>query len=461
MIRWLYLVLIKPRMVNEDLRRREFILNLLLLGLLGMASFAILKDLTTLLRSLAEGMVYRGTGNIVVYGAFAFFFVLYILSRVRFSQVAAYIFVLVNYLLATYTLYLWSIVLPQGLLMYALVVTMASVLISTTFSLVMTGLTSLTLIGLAIAQDAGIHQPDLYWNKEPGTVNDALVYAITLAVIALVSWLSNREIERSLQRARRSEQALKEERDSLEIKVEERTRELRQAQLEKINQLYRFAEFGRLTAGMFHDLINPLTMVSLNLEKISSKERSLMLERAVEGTKRIERFLKAARKQIQQQRELTTFRLVEEIDQLTEVLGHRLRKYKIKLNVAGSSDLQLYGNAVKFYQLMVNLIVNAIDSYEEAGTPAAKRQIEIRLTQEKEKIKITVQDWGAGIPKANLPHIFDPFFTTKTTDKGTGIGLSIAHDIVTEEFKGTITVTSQPKKGTLFTILIPQATAKE
>ena len=112
----------------------------------------------------------------------------------------------------------------------------------------------------------------------------------------VIAWLSNREIEKSLKRARRSEAALKVERDALEITVEARTRQLREAQADQLSQLYRFAEFGQISSGLFHDLVNPLNAMSLNMENILSiqdhatvSEMRERIERAMGSAKRMEK----------------------------------------------------------------------------------------------------------------------------------------------------------------------------
>ena len=95
-----------------------------------------------------------------------------------------------------------------------------------------------------------------------------------MGILATVAWLSNTEIEKALHRALGSERDLAKERDSLEIKVAERTQELQQAQTEQLIQQYRFIAFGRIAAGLFHDLASPLTSVSLNLENIREESES-------------------------------------------------------------------------------------------------------------------------------------------------------------------------------------------
>jgi signal transduction histidine kinase len=97
----------------------------------------------------------------------------------------------------------------------------------------------------------------------------------------------------------------------------------------------------------------------------------------------------------------------------------------------------------------MNLLLNAIYFTPEGGSICITTSLD-----RAGRIRLTVQDTGAGIPAQLLGKIFDPFFTTKPVGEGTGLGLTISHRIV-EEHRGTIEVESQPGKGTAFIIALP------
>jgi signal transduction histidine kinase len=101
-------------------------------------------------------------------------------------------------------------------------------------------------------------------------------------------------------------------------------------------------------------------------------------------------------------------------------------------------------------QVIVNLILNAVDAMEQGGT------MTLRSYRDKpaQKAFIEVADTGKGIPEKNLPLIFDPFFTTKAPGKGTGLGLSTAYGIIKEN-KGRIRVKETSHSGTTFTVELP------
>jgi signal transduction histidine kinase len=109
---------------------------------------------------------------------------------------------------------------------------------------------------------------------------------------------------------------------------------------------------------------------------------------------------------------------------------------------------ELSGFPGQLSQVIMNLLINAIQSIPDQGT------ITISTKRKGEKVQLTVQDTGTGIPKKIRNQIFDPFFTTKEAGKGTGLGLSISYNII-KEHKGEIKVESEPNKGTRFIVELP------
>ncbi len=443
--------LITPTSKDEDLARRESILRIILLGTIFLSLVATISAKLGYLRTIRRGEIYKGLPIEIIAAISLTFLALYFFSRAGKSRLVACVFVWIYLAPAIYVAYNWGADVPEVLLIYALVIVMSGILIGTRFAFLMTILISGILVTFTYLQSHGKINTISLWGFQPLHLRDAIVYSGTFAIITIVSWLSNREIEKALRRARGSEKALKKERDRLEIKVDERTEELKRTQLEKILHLYRLADFGRITAGLFHDLSNSLTTVSLNLEKLNRRDTSLIVKRAVQGTRRMEEFVKSVRKQIQKQEVKEVFSLNQEINQAIRVLDHKAQKLRVKLNFVAKRNLRTYGNPLRFNQLVTNLAANAIDAYEKLRR-RKNREVVINLQKKNNNILLVVQDFGCGISKKNLKKIFDPFFTTKDIEKGTGIGLSICKDIVEKELGGKIEVESKEKEETTFTI---------
>lgn len=457
--------LTEPRSIDDDDNRHEFILNVLLLSIILLILVSIGNLLFELLR---DGRLINEESLLISLIVLAIFSALYILSRRGFFKWSAYILIGILLSITTYAVYIWGVDLPQGLLLYALIIVISGILISTRFAFAITLIVSTTLLVLAYLQNNAFTHPDLYWKTQMLRIDDIVAVVFTLSVIAIVSWLGNREIEKSLHRARQAEVDLTAERDSLEIKVAERTRELDIERIGKMAQIYRLAEFGRLSSGLFHDIINPLTTVSLNIEQVKKcEERSepitnihANVDQAILATKKMEGFITSARRQIAKQEDIKDFSVIEETEQIIDILSHKALKSNVKINFFPTKNIVIHGDAIKFNQIALNLISNAIDSYDGASidhTHPKAHKVSVSIYEENNAILLTVKDHGRGIHKEDIDKIFEPFFTTKKEGSGMGIGLSLVKRIVEKDFNGTISVLSTRGKGTIFKVTLESA----
>jgi signal transduction histidine kinase len=440
---------LEPRSSDEDVARREFILNVLLTGALFVSLVALVMN--SIDAVLEEGP-YQGVSPHILFVIFSIFLFLFSLSRrgfIRTASVALTSLYLVPVLAAVL---LWGIDLPQAIAMYAFLIVMTSVLFGTRFSMIFTVLLSLFLFTVSFLHHEGIVVPNSYWRLSTFDYIDAAVMIATFGLFSLVSWLSSREIEKSLFRARASERALKEERDQLEIKVEERTRELRLSQMEQLSQLHRFAEFGRLASGLFHDLSSPLTALSINLHMLNKDDAGTHLQSALKSSDRLQEFLASVKRQLQAQDTKSTFAVREEVKRIEEMVAYRLRRANITLEL-NLSDMEIYASKSKFDQIIMNLLSNAIDACAEKGGREGK--ISLTLRERHGNVVIEVTDNGVGMSAESKTKVFKPFFTTKTVEHGMGIGLSTCQNIIEKDFKGEITFETEEGKGTTFTVKFP------
>jgi signal transduction histidine kinase len=460
----------KPRSENEDAKRREFIVTILLVAVIILLTISIVSSIVTSFFVSSEALKNNALSLVVVVFFWSFFAGLYFLSRKGFFRLASFFLLIAFFLLSTYAGYRWGVDVTVGLLLDMLIIVMAGILINARFAFIVTFIIFLTIAIIGHLQRVGVIVVNDYWRTASWGMADTIIVAVMFAVVATVSWLSNREIERSLARAHKSEADLKAERDNLEIKVEERTRELKEMQAEKMTQVYRFAEFGRLSSGLFHDLINPLNAVSLNMERVRCQnnnggtlaETKEYLDRAISASKKMEEFVIAVRKQLTKQGNEAMFSVMNEVKQVVEVLSYKALKNNVKIVFSPpDNDIEIFGDAIKFNQVALNLITNAIDAYAadkdiEKDPDRKDRRIIVSLKEEKDSIVLSVQDHGMGISEEHLNKIFEPFFTTKRS--GMGIGLSMVKRIVEKDLGGIVKVESEVRKGATFTILIPKKT---
>jgi two-component system NtrC family sensor kinase len=222
----------------------------------------------------------------------------------------------------------------------------------------------------------------------------------------------------------------------------------------ELQQLHRFAELGRLSSGILHDLANPLTTVTLSLEDLQNGTDSPHIERAIKGTETMQLYVRAARSHIGGQDSDQRFTIRHTIDNIEQMTAYKARQLNVSLKVDCQVDLSFYGNPIRFQQVLTNLVSNAIDSYRDCE--AVDRIVQVSIVDSHNRLVITVTDHGCGISNANLLKIFEPFYTTKTLHHGTGIGLAITKDIIEKEFGGKIRVKSKAGDGTTFRLTLPK-----
>jgi len=218
----------------------------------------------------------------------------------------------------------------------------------------------------------------------------------------------------------------------------------------------RLSSLGSLTAGLAHEIRNPLVTVKtfLDLVPLRYKDKEFRGEFLKLTSSEVDRLsnlvselLEFAKPKKPKLRKADVKQVIEEIISLVTAEA-RKRDITIEKNFKETPWTNIDADQMK--QVFLNILLNAIEAIEAHGKISiTSREIHKNGTQH---VQVEVADTGTGIPKKIVEQIFDPFFTTK--DKGSGLGLSITHQIV-EDHHGTIEVESMPKKGTTFVITIP------
>lgn len=287
-----------------------------------------------------------------------------------------------------------------------------------------------------------------------------------------------------------SEARYREIAENLDIKVKERTEELRHAQVQLIQQ-EKAASIGQLAAGIAHEINNPLGFIASNISTFGKyverfrdmlgfyqslveagglseamnasrqKRRELkidyvlsdideLVKQSLDGAERVKKIVSDLKgfSHIDDS-DTSPANINQEIDRTLSVLAHDIPQ--------GTQITRNYGelppftcNPALLCQAFLNIFKNSIQS-RNAGL-----KIEISTVLKENTIILVFSDNGPGIPLAIRDKIFDPFFTTKDVGQGMGLGLAVARDVI-NSCKGSITVGSQPDEGACFIISLPAA----
>lgn len=451
-----YRTFIEPRNSDPNTRNQEVVLNWLLVGSLGLAAVAFINELFSFLILNDAYLLAR----LAVIGGFILFFgSLLVLSRRQKRQVLSSIALLaVLFAAGLWVVYEWGILAPTGILLFSLVIVMAGILLSARFSLYVALLTTAVLAALEYAKAHHHIKPNLDWQLRPSSFTDVAGFTAIYAIIALVTWLFNRQMEMALGRAWRSEKALQRQKAGLEIKVEQRAKQLEANQLEKMQEIYRFAELGRLSTALFHDLANHLSSVSLDIEGLGAKNQSDIRRRISQNIGHIDGIVQRVRRQIGGKSSIEVFTITEQIDEVLKILEPAAEQAEVTVHVETDAsikpNLRYKGDIIRFRQVILNLVCNAIEAYPEPSEKTENRLVVIALERQHTIVSIRVTDHGRHISPSEQAKIFRPFYTTK--EKGAGIGLFLVQQIVEQDFNGVIGVTSS-KRATTFTVKLPRS----
>jgi signal transduction histidine kinase len=231
---------------------------------------------------------------------------------------------------------------------------------------------------------------------------------------------------------------------------------------EQAEELGRLAELGKISAGMFHDLINPLTAVSLSVEQLIKRNESQKpdaemqsaIRTALDATRRMDRCLADIKHKIAYESGPLWFNAAQELEQSVAMCSLHASQSGVSLVTRIPEPLTLYGSPIKFSQIVINLVTNAIDASQETPGLSAET-VTIGLIHQNEAVYLSVHDRGIGIAPEICEYIWKPFFTSKRF--GTGLGLATTRTIVEQYFNGTISVTCSEDSGTTFTVKIPHS----
>lgn len=300
---------------------------------------------------------------------------------------------------------------------------------------------------------------------------DMVMYVLLIALIICILWLSNRHIRSSHSRMDASDKFIDSERASFERRISERTTALMRAEEQRLIELQRNAEFGKLSQGLFHDLISPLSAVSLYAQELSahtqySEKTKEAIRVVTESSRRMNSYMESVKRSLSSDagQASTGYRveaeLHKEISIVTDILGYKARMAGVEIVVNQPTEkILLPIHPVRLHQLLINLVSNAIDACiaqtaASGETPGKDREHKVTISALKNgsHIELSVADTGCGISAEHQARLFKDQFTTK--NGGSGIGLMTIKSVVNGDLGGTIEVKSKEGKGAEFVVRI-------
>ncbi len=258
-----------------------------------------------------------------------------------------------------------------------------------------------------------------------------------------------------------------------EITEQRASEEERDRLRERLVRQDRLVTTGTLAAGVAHEINNPLSFVSANLDLAieeleelealggnspSERIRELlqMLGEARDGAERIRRIVRGLRSLAREDSAPSPLEVARSIEQSIHLAMHELRQ-KATITHERSPVPSVLADDSRLSQVLVNLLVNAAQAFTD--NDASKNRVTVRASLGTDnRVEIAVSDNGPGIAADVLPRIFDPFFTTKELGQGIGLGLSISHSIVTS-LGGELTCETKLGQGSTFRVWLPIAEA--
>jgi two-component system, NtrC family, sensor kinase len=231
----------------------------------------------------------------------------------------------------------------------------------------------------------------------------------------------------------------------------------------KLVQAVKLKSLGELSAGIAHEINNPLTAVlsysSLLLDKIKTPKEQAWLNVIVDESKRCRNIVAGLLEFSRQSPpEKVPTHINHVVERAVSLIQHQESFHNIKIIKQLDPELpKVRIDSSQIYQVFMNLLINAADAMQGNGQLNIESKLFIamsKVAEDKKFVDVSFTDKGSGIPMENIDRIFDPFFTTKGPTVGTGLGLSICYGII-KRHNGNILVESKLGEGSIFTVRLP------
>jgi two-component system sensor histidine kinase PhcS len=288
-----------------------------------------------------------------------------------------------------------------------------------------------------------------------------LVFLVTTGVVVVAGSFAHHRMRveefRGREKLRQQKIVLRQNARELQVTLDE----LRKTEAQLI-QSGKMASLGQLSAGVIHEIGNPLNHSNQALFLLRRRLRQFpeddTIREAVEDIQdsvdRMKEIVRELREFSHKRSEvLGEFPVKDSVDVAVRMLGKEIDDHEVAVEVRVDSAIQVRGVKNQLAQVFINLLHNAVQAMGKVDT-GRRNLIVVSASKSEDQIVVSVHDNGPGIPDGIRAEIFDPFFTTKDAGEGTGLGLSICFRII-EAHRGTIQVFSDGATYTEFRVTLP------
>ncbi len=338
-------------------------------------------------------------------------------------------------------------------ILYSLAILISAVLINFKFSFFIFLFICFGLSLIYFLQNGHSFTDNLLWENFSFIFANLLTIFLCFILILFVAWYFSKETEKFYKSNKKLKHKLKLQNDHLEIIVKNRTKELETLQLKQLIKVAPLLDLGKLSIGLVHDIRESLAVLSIVLQNAQEDNNVVSnLDKAFLAIDRIDDLSKMTVCKIFDEAETDVFNLNQEIEKLISLFDYRAKLKRIKIIFKPNKEFELYSDKSKLNQILSNLILNALESYDNSDQ--SDRCVFIKLVKKPRNLLIIVKDYGVGISKENLPHIFEPKFSSKDERQSLGLGLYVSQEAMSKIYESKIKVESKVNCGSTFTVLI-------
>jgi signal transduction histidine kinase len=381
-------------------------------------------------------------------------FYIYKVASSKYLSISANIIIGLLLVVALINVLLYGTDVAIAYLLLVTAILTASIVISIEFARIITFLVFLVFTFVYFLHNHGFFTS--YLTGESLDYINVLMLLFFTWIITNVARIGYDEIEHSYQKAVDYAKELEDLNKSLDKKVKLRTKQLEESLKRQADAVYSAAVVGSVTRPILHDISTPLSSFEMAINQLKGadeEQTKIILGLAETSLKQMVDIVENGRDLIKGNVKESYFSPAELVEVSLQILNNEINVNNINLNSKVDHSHKIWGSSNLYIRITTNLILNAIQELRDSGKE--EKTIEIKSKEENGNIIIFIRDSGRGIPEDKIETIFESGFTSKEINTNLGFGLPFVKNIIEEQFKGTIEISSKLGKYSEFKMTFP------